>query len=641
MSSKITPISKKLQPLINNSDLADVKFFIGKDEEEFYGHKFLLSITSPMWRTMFYSSNWNETKNNGLSEVKMRDIDPEVFLKILQFSYIRRIELEEDIAVRVLKAADKFMMKELKDCCFEFLINNLNVKNAIGIYQEILNMNDQRQMERTLKYISTRRDVLSTANCLVNVNNQTAHKILECQALFVKEIVLFKRLIERILSKKKRIQRNSLDSQKKIQSLHMSKSNTKIEEKNEQLSEEFKENENKNENNYQNNKNKGNNKNKNLEYNFNGFESEHGTQIAKKRMGTKKKENKKKENKKKENKKKENKKQKNIWFATDQNLKELLDDVPFKFTLVRCLKDEWIEFIDRKDLELLTKIQWTRFIENEYQHILDTKIFNKAKIEKYLNFKKELNLPLTYIGINGQLDYRILSQLSRKPRIKKSEIKVMVLAAHNNILRRLDVVESIRSTGISHVKEINLCERTPSYKEVKDYDAILIFSLSNFESPKKVGNLLAKFVDNLGGIVVCTINALRNDNNDKRGLKGRIIDEDYLPIKKGVEISQERRILGKVEAKTHFIMQNVKTFDVGRNSWHIKTKKVTKNSTVICRYDNGNIMIAEKIEPERGKVVVLNFFPVSDSVRNNDEYWLTNTDGYHILANSVEYVAQK
>ncbi|KAJ3430356.1 btb/poz domain-containing [Anaeramoeba flamelloides] len=626
MSSKITPISKKIQPLINNPDLADVKFYIGKDEEEFYGHKFLLSITSPMWRTMFYSSNWSETKNNGLSEVKMRDIDPEVFLKILQFSYIRQIELEENISVRVLKAADKFMMKELKDCCFEFLINNLNVKNAIDIYQEITNMNDQRQMERTLSYISTRREVLSTANCLVNANNQTVRNILDCQALFVKEIVLFERLIERILSKKKRRQRNSLDSQKKIQSLHKNKSNTKVEEKNEQLSEEFKENENKNQNEYHNNKNKVNNNNKNLEYTFNGFESQQGTQLAKNEKGTEK---------------KEKNKQNNIWFATDQNLKELLDDVPFKFTLVRCLKDEWIEFIDKKDLELLTKIQWTRFIGNEYQHILDTRIFNKAKIEKFLNFIKEPNLPLTYIGVNGQLDYRIQSQLSRKPRIKKSEIKVMVLAAHNNILRRLDVVESIRSTGISHVKEINLCERTPSYKEVKDYDAILLFSLSNFESPKKVGNLLAKFVDNLGGIVVCTINALRNDNNDKRGLKGRIIDEDYLPIKKGVEISQERRILGKVEAKTHFIMQNVKTFDVGRNSWHIKTKKVTKNSTVICRYDNGNIMIAEKMEPERGKVVVLNFFPVSDSVRNNDEYWLTNTDGYHILANSVEYVAQK
>ncbi|KAJ6239883.1 btb/poz domain-containing [Anaeramoeba flamelloides] len=598
MDSKITPVYRKLKPYINNSDLADVKFLVGKEVTEFYGHKFLLSITSPMWRTMFYLSNWSETKSNGISEVKIPDIDPDVFIKILEFSYIRKIELEEGSVMKVLKASDKFLMEELKEYCFEFLINNLNVKNAISTYQEIIKMNNQRQMERTLKYIATRREVLMTPNCFINVSTKTLLNILNCDELLVKEIHLLNRLIERIKSKYTMGRRNSLNSQNENDRTKESM-NTKIEER----SDEFKENENK----IKNVLKKSKSKNKSWYTNSKG----------------------------------ENEKNKTIWFKTDQNLKEVLDTFPFQFTIVRCLKEEWIKSIDNSDLKLLAKVQWPRFLESEYQYILDTKLFNKTKIKKYLNFIKETNLPPKYLGISGNVNVKTNKHPSRKPRIKKSEIKVLLLAAHNNSYRRKDVMKSLKSTGITYVKEINLCERTPTYKEVKGFDAIFLFSLSNFESPTSVGDILAEYVDNLGGVVICTINALRSDNNERRGLKGRIVSEDYLPIKKGKEISQERRILGKVEAKAHYIMSGVKSFDAGKNSWHIKTKEVTNDSIVICRFDNGNIMICEKTVPDRGKVVVLNFFPVSDSVRNNDDYWLTNTDGYHILANSIEYAAQK
>ncbi|KAJ3426273.1 btb (poz) domain-containing 2a-related [Anaeramoeba flamelloides] len=592
MYGKITPISKKLKPFVNNSDLADVKFYIGKDETEFYGHKLLLAITSTMWRTMFYSSNWNETKNNGVSEVKIPDIESDVFDVILQFSYVREIELKESTAVKVLKAADKFLMEELKEFCFEYLVNNLNKNNAINLYEEMLNMNNQKQIVQTLRYISTRREVLMAPNCLSNVSKQTILNILDCKELLVKEIQLFQRLIERIVLKTNFNTRNS--------------SNENEDEK-EQKKEKEKE-----------NKYKSNEKQKN------------NHEFSELKIDQKEQEN--------EN---ENENENSMWFEADQCLKELLDDFPFQFSIVRCLKVENIKRIDKNDLELLTKIQWTRFIDDEYQYILDTKLFDMEKIKLYRKFTNGFNQPLAYLGINGNIEYKLNIQSSRKPRIKKTEIKVLLMAAHNNILRREDVMRSIRSTGITHVNEINLCENTPSYHEIKGYDAILFFSLSALQSPKKVGNLLADFVDELGGVVICSINSLRNDSNDGRELKGRIIKEDYLPVKKGKEICQERRTLGIVENKTHFIMNGVKSFDAGRNSWHIKTKKVTENAKIICRYDNGNIMIAEKVVPNRGKVVVLNFFPVSDSVRNNDEYWLTNTDGYNILANSIEYVAQK
>ncbi|KAJ6242150.1 lute [Anaeramoeba flamelloides] len=598
MYSKVTPISKKLTPFVNSSNLADVKFYIGKDETEFYGHKLLLSITSNMWRTMFYSSNWNETKNNGLSEVKIPDIEPDVFIIILQFSYVREIELKESTAIRVLRAADKFLMEELKEYCFEYLVNNLNKNNVLSICQEMIDMNNQSQLAQTLRYISTRREVLNTPNCFVNINHQTILRILDCKELLVNEIQLFQRLLERIKSKDNTIRRNSFNKKQKGNEKKMNKNK---------------------------NKNKDENKNKNKNENENENEKESENQQVKE----------------KDENKNYGKNTNSIWFETDQYLEELLEGIPFKFTLVRCLKDEWIEIIDKSDLELLTKIQWTRFLKENHQFVLDTQIFNKKKIEQYLNFTKEIYLPLSYLGINESVNFKIHSQLSRKSKIKKKELRVLLMAAHNNILRREDVMKSIRTTGITHVKEINLCERTPNYKEIKDYDAILFFSLSALQSPKKVGNLLAKFVEDLGGLVVCSINALRNDSSDGRELKGRIIDEHYLPIKKGKEICQERRKLGLVVIGNHLVMNDVKKFDAGRNSWHIKTKRVTENSKIICKYDNDHIMVAEKVVPDRGKVVVLNFFPVSDSVRNNDEYWLTNTDGYNLIANSVEYVAQK
>ncbi|KAJ6252308.1 hypothetical protein M0813_14459 [Anaeramoeba flamelloides] len=97
--------------------------------------------------------------------------------------------------------------------------------------------------------------------------------------------------------------------------------------------------------------------------------------------------------------------------------------------------------------------------------------------------------------------------------------------------------------------------------------------------------------------------------------------------------------MGVVVDKNHPIMKNVKTFDAGGDSWHIKARETERNSRIIAKYDDNEILIAEKQRKENmGRVVVLNINPISNKFYGSSGFWSPRTDGARIISNSIEYI---
>lgn len=114
------------------SDSTHADFTILVKSKEFRVHKCILSARSPVFMQMFLS-NMKEAKDN---KVKINDIEPCTFVKMLSFIYAGKIP--EDLnyhAMDLFAAADKYGIEELKDVCEKHISLNVSKDNAMAVFK--------------------------------------------------------------------------------------------------------------------------------------------------------------------------------------------------------------------------------------------------------------------------------------------------------------------------------------------------------------------------------------------------------------------------------------------------------------------------------------------------------------------------
>ncbi len=113
--------------LFDNMQFSDVNFNIGG--REFPAHKNILAARSQYFAAMFQ----HPTKENSTNQVKIDDIEPEVFDQLLRFIYTGRVPLDklEKMAAGLFIAADKYLMDELKMKCENYLLSQMSPDNCV------------------------------------------------------------------------------------------------------------------------------------------------------------------------------------------------------------------------------------------------------------------------------------------------------------------------------------------------------------------------------------------------------------------------------------------------------------------------------------------------------------------------------
>ena len=95
---------------------------------EFRAHRAILAARSPVFRAMFE----HEMQENLKKQIKIHDLDPQVFKEMMDFIYTGKAPhlQSHSMATGVLAAADKYGLEDLKDMCEKTLCRNLSVENA-------------------------------------------------------------------------------------------------------------------------------------------------------------------------------------------------------------------------------------------------------------------------------------------------------------------------------------------------------------------------------------------------------------------------------------------------------------------------------------------------------------------------------
>lgn len=210
--------------------------------------------------------------------------------------------------------------------------------------------------------------------------------------------------------------------------------------------------------------------------------------------------------------------------------------------------------------------------------------------------------------------------------------KVLILAADDPQWANEVRTTIAASDCFAQVDLFDMRSSTPSLAFLRQYKAILAYD--NYTPSAGIGNVLADYVDQGGGLVISAF------ANASIPFDGRINTSEYQVL---VSLSQTQGTLltmGNISMPHHPIMQGVTHFNGGTSTYHSTSTTLSPRSYIIASYSNGAplILAKENVGLKKMRRVDLNLFPPSSGSRS--DFWSASTDGAKIMTNALLWVAR-
>lgn len=167
---RLRDLSHDLKSLLQSEDLSDVTIHVnGRD---FRAHKAILAARSPVFRKMFT----NGMKESHLNHVEIPDLEPRVFEHMLLFLYgaesclmsqlhskPKDVETEQ-LAIELLKAADKYQIEGLKLICERGIYEHLLTVESVARVLSSADLYNATELKaRAIKFVVSHvKEVVTT-----------------------------------------------------------------------------------------------------------------------------------------------------------------------------------------------------------------------------------------------------------------------------------------------------------------------------------------------------------------------------------------------------------------------------------------------------------------------------------------------
>jgi len=137
------PARKKASLFLNKSE-SDVVFKI--ENEEFPARRYVLSENNTFFKNMFASG----MKESLSSVIEIEDTKAPTFKAFLEFIYVGKVDLKEDLALDLLKLADKYILNDLKTYCGNYLRGIITLDNCANL-SEIADLYDTEALKARIR----------------------------------------------------------------------------------------------------------------------------------------------------------------------------------------------------------------------------------------------------------------------------------------------------------------------------------------------------------------------------------------------------------------------------------------------------------------------------------------------------------
>ena len=186
-------IRERTKFVFNNDRFSDVKFLVRKMDGEseskqvILAHKFVLSISSPVFEAMFYGE-LAETKDS----IKLPDCEYDCLLELFRYMYSDEVNLSGSNVMGVLYLAKKYMVPSLAEECLEYLQKNLEAANVFSILPSAQKYEENDLVERCWKVIDKDTDESVISEGFAAIERTLLEKVVIRDTLTINEINLFK-----------------------------------------------------------------------------------------------------------------------------------------------------------------------------------------------------------------------------------------------------------------------------------------------------------------------------------------------------------------------------------------------------------------------------------------------------------------
>ena len=189
-------IRERISFIFNNDLFSDVKFVVrganGEGESKrrkqvIPAHKFVLSISSPVFEAMF-NGELAETGDT----IELPDCEHDSLLELFRYMYSDEVNLSGRNVMGVLYLAKKYMVPSLADKCAEYLQENLDQSNVFGILPEAQKYEEKNLVDQCWKVIDEQTEEAVKSDEFVTIEKSLLEAIVERDTLNIQEIELFK-----------------------------------------------------------------------------------------------------------------------------------------------------------------------------------------------------------------------------------------------------------------------------------------------------------------------------------------------------------------------------------------------------------------------------------------------------------------
>ncbi|XP_062437047.1 BTB/POZ domain-containing protein 19 isoform X1 [Rhea pennata] len=128
-----------LRSLVNNPQFSDVTFVVGQEKREVFAHRCVLACRCQAFQGMLSQVPAGGEGPPGSvppqGPLVLGNVQPEVFLAVIEFLYTNCVTLNSHIALEVLTSSVEYGLQDLCKLCVEFLKETLSVEQVCEALQ--------------------------------------------------------------------------------------------------------------------------------------------------------------------------------------------------------------------------------------------------------------------------------------------------------------------------------------------------------------------------------------------------------------------------------------------------------------------------------------------------------------------------
>jgi len=191
-------IRERSKFMFNNNLFSDVKFVVqmatqgeSESKQAIPAHKFVLSISSPVFEAMFYGE-LAETKDC----IELPDCEYESLFEFFRYMYSDEVILSGSNVMGVLYLAKKYMVPSLAEKCTKYLQDNLDPSNVFIILPLAQKYEERNLVDQCWKVIDKQTEEAVKSDGFATIERSLLESVVERDALRVSEVELFKAVMQ-------------------------------------------------------------------------------------------------------------------------------------------------------------------------------------------------------------------------------------------------------------------------------------------------------------------------------------------------------------------------------------------------------------------------------------------------------------